>query len=54
MSPVGAELATGIAPSLALGLNSPTRVFLNYLHVTQDELDHWIDELYAAFEGVMQ
>lgn len=28
----------GIAPSLALGLNSPTRVFLNYLHVTQDNV----------------
>lgn len=25
-----------------------------YLHVTQDELDHWIDELYPAFESVMQ
>ena len=26
------------AASLALGLNSPTRVFLNYLHVTQDNM----------------
>ncbi|PIF25775.1 HD-like signal output (HDOD) protein [Acidovorax sp. 56] len=40
---------------------SPTREWqqhgqacMEHLHVTQDELDHWIDELYAAFEGVMQ
>lgn len=29
---------TGIAPSLAFGLNSPTRVFLNYLHIDQDNV----------------
>ena len=29
---------TGIAPSLAFGLNSPTRVFLNYLHMEQDNV----------------
>lgn len=28
----------GIAPSLAFGLNSPTRVFLNYLHADQDNV----------------
>jgi len=28
----------GIAPSLALGLNTPTRVFLNLLHVEQDNV----------------
>lgn len=28
----------GIAPSLAFGLNSPTRVFLNYLHIGQDNV----------------
>jgi catecholate siderophore receptor len=27
---------SGIAPSLAFGLNSPTRIFLNYLHIEQD------------------
>nr|WP_198979831.1 catecholate siderophore receptor Fiu [Herbaspirillum sp. ASV7] len=26
----------GIAPSLAIGLNSPTRILLNYLHINQD------------------
>lgn len=25
---------------------------MNHLHVSQDELDHWIDELYPAFEAV--
>jgi len=29
---------TGIAPSLAFGLNSPTRVFLNYVHIDQDNV----------------
>ncbi|VTU16166.1 TonB-dependent receptor Fiu [Variovorax sp. SRS16] len=29
---------TAIAPSLALGLNSPTRIFLDYLHVKQDNV----------------
>jgi catecholate siderophore receptor len=28
----------GIAPSLAFGLNSPTRVFLNYVHIDQDNV----------------
>ncbi len=28
----------GIAPSLALGLGTPTRTFLNYLHVEQDNI----------------
>lgn len=28
----------GIAPSLAFGLNSPTRVFLNYVHINQDNM----------------
>ncbi|NUT61414.1 catecholate siderophore receptor Fiu [Herbaspirillum sp. C9C3] len=28
----------GVAPSLAFGLNSPTRVFLNYLHIDQDNV----------------
>ncbi|MGV7208378.1 catecholate siderophore receptor Fiu [Oxalobacteraceae bacterium A2-2] len=28
----------GVAPSLAFGLNSPTRVYLNYLHVDQDNI----------------
>lgn len=28
----------GIAPSLAFGLNGPTRVFLNYLHIDQDNV----------------
>ncbi|MFJ3058104.1 catecholate siderophore receptor Fiu [Herbaspirillum sp. NPDC087042] len=28
----------GIAPSLALGLNGPTRVLLNYLHIRQDNI----------------
>jgi HD-like signal output (HDOD) protein len=38
----------------------PTREWLQHgqacmehLHVSQDELDHWIDELYPAFEAVM-
>lgn len=25
---------------------------MDHLHVTQDELNHWIDELYPAFEAV--
>ncbi|KAF1043278.1 MAG: Catecholate siderophore receptor Fiu [Herbaspirillum frisingense] len=29
---------SGIAPSLAFGLNSPTRIFLNYLHIDQDNV----------------
>ncbi|MET3495904.1 catecholate siderophore receptor Fiu [Variovorax boronicumulans] len=29
---------TAIAPSLALGLNSPTRIFLDYLHVKQNNV----------------
>jgi len=29
---------TAIAPSLALGLNSPTRIFLDYLHVEQNNI----------------
>lgn len=28
----------GIAPSLAFGLNGPTRVFLNYVHIEQDNV----------------
>jgi catecholate siderophore receptor len=28
----------GVAPSLAFGLNSPTRIYLNYLHVDQDNI----------------
>jgi catecholate siderophore receptor len=28
----------GVAPSLAFGLNSPTRLYLDYLHVKQDNL----------------
>lgn len=28
----------GVAPSLAFGLNSPTRVYLNYFHVKQDNI----------------
>ncbi len=28
----------GVAPSLAFGLNGPTRVYLNYLHVQQDNI----------------
>lgn len=28
----------GVAPSLALGLNSPTRVYLDFLHVKQDNV----------------
>lgn len=29
---------SGIAPSLVFGLNSPTRVFLNYVHIEQDNV----------------
>lgn len=31
----------GLAPSVAFGLNSPTRVILSWQHTTQDELPDW-------------
>ncbi len=48
----------GIAPSLAFGLDTPTRLYLNYLHVRQNNTPGWRDPyrrpagLFGAFAEV--